>query len=86
MILTEKRLFGACPRGVFWGGICGSPYFALASDARRPSQAQRRVSSAPGWSRSHLFGQHCQLRPLRTREVTALEVESQINSRNSRRI
>jgi hypothetical protein len=29
---------------------------------------------------------HCQLRPLRTREVTALEVESQINSRNSRRI
>ncbi|WP_125487366.1 hypothetical protein [Edaphobacter aggregans] len=39
-------------------------------------QAQRRVSSAPGWSRSHLFGRHCQLRPLRTREVTALEVES----------
>jgi hypothetical protein len=32
------------------------------------------------------FGRHCQLRPLRTREVTALEVESQINSRNSRRI
>jgi hypothetical protein len=27
-----------------------------------------------------------QLRPLRTREVTALEVESQINSRNSRRV
>ena len=39
-------------------------------------QAQRCVSSAPGWSRSHLFGRHCQLRPLRTREVTALEVES----------
>ena len=44
------------------------------------------VNSAPGWSRSHLFGRHCQLRPLRTREVTALEVESRINSRNSRRI
>jgi len=52
----------------------------------RRLQAQRRVSSAPGWCRSHLFGRHCQLRPLRTREVTALEVESQINSRNSRRI
>ena len=52
----------------------------------RRLQAQRRVSSAPGWSRSHLFGRHCQLRPLRTREVTALEVESQINSRNSRRV
>ena len=52
---------------------------------RRP-QAQCRVSSAPGWSRSHLFGRHCQLRPLPTREVTALEVESQINSRLSRRI
>jgi len=35
----------------------------------RRLQAQRRVSSAPGWSRSHLFGRHCQLRPLRTREV-----------------
>ena len=55
------------------------------SDVRR-LQAQRRVSSAPGWSKSHLFGRHCQLRPLRTREVTALEVQSQINSRNSRRI
>jgi IS5 family transposase len=52
----------------------------------RRLQAQRRVSSAPGWSRSHLFGRHCQLRPSRTREVTALEVESQINSRNSRRV
>ena len=52
----------------------------------RRLQAQRRISSAPGWSRSHLFGRHCQLRPSRTREVTALEVESQINSRNSRRI
>jgi hypothetical protein len=55
------------------------------SDVPTPARPTPRQRGA-GLSRSHLFGRHRQLRPLRTREVTALEVESQINSRNSRRI
>ena len=84
--LLQEIPLGEAEQAAVEDGVAATKTFYRSYRTCRRLQAQRRVSSAPGWSRSHLFGRPCQLRPSRTREVTALEVESQINSRNSRRV
>ena len=57
--LLQEIPLGEAEQAAVEDGVAAYETFYRSYRMCRRLQAQRRVSSAPGWSRLHLFGRRC---------------------------